>query len=198
MGLEIEIDLGDMDPDQVDREGAVAPGWYRCFVENVQEDAKIPGLYTFSFAVQFPAKYAGYHIQDKLWSPDLAADTKKAEISKKRMVLYAKRLGLLSASDKGKTVAIDWTRAIGQIVCLNCKADEWTDKEGHIRQSVKVAFDGLWAATDERVPQEVRLTTVAPAAGTPAASSNGPAEAPSPPPPPQPPAGKRKFDYSDI
>lgn len=75
-----------------------------------------------------------------LWAP-LEKDGMR-----KRRILIAKRIGLISGSDDKITKAMWKTGIIGKHAVINYIEEAYTDKQGNAKKSRKVAFDGYESA----------------------------------------------------
>lgn len=186
MSLEFELDLGGTQESDAEL-GPVKPGFYAAVVEDVKPDEKVNEVLIFTYKLT-QAPYAGRHVTDRLWHPSLADDADKAKRMTNRYAMYAKRLGLITGSDFGKTVKLDWLDAISKPVVLKIEIRKYKDKEtGDDRETSGVAYSGVYNPDHPDLPAGVRQ------AGTPRPADQSGAAAQQQPPKPKP-----TFDYSKL
>jgi hypothetical protein len=154
---DFDLDLTDIAEEDVERGTNVPAGYNYVRVKDTYEDHKNTDARVFEWEVLFDGPYRKSLIYDRLFDPSSASDPDKALAMRKRIAIYAKRLGLLSSDAFGKRVPINWTVAIGRECVLKTKERSYTDPEtGEKKITIGVEFAGIYAIDDERVPEEVR------------------------------------------
>lgn len=152
---EEEIDLSDYTPEGVEKVDGIPPGWYRAMVADVSIEDRT-GALLVKFEVT-DGEHQGAHITERLWDPKKADSPDKAEGSRKRRVLWAKRLGLVTETDFGRPgVRIPWDAATGKFFAIQIKERKYKDKDGNERIARNVDYAGVYSLDDQRVPEELR------------------------------------------
>lgn len=170
--------FSDDDWKDMENPSPVPAGWYRARVAEVDTDANSGNLFLHFQITAGPFK--GKKIKETLWNPENADSEDKSANSRKKKLLFATRLGLITAADKQKRdphFRIVWDNALGVEVWIKVeqrtfdRKDKVTGKPtGEKGTSNQLTFDGVYPINDERVPQDVRLGT---ATGQTAAASTG-------------------------
>lgn len=172
-----EMDLSDYTPDNVEKTDGLPPGWYRATIKVVSIDER-SGALLFRFEVM-DGEHEGSHISERLWDPKRADSPDKADMSRKRRVLWAKRLGLLAEADFGKPgVVVPWDHAVDRVYAIQVKERKYKDSSGTEKVAYNIDFGGVYSLDDQRVPEELRGEPGAAFAGTAAGTpANGKKEA---------------------
>jgi hypothetical protein len=143
------LDLGSFTKDS-DLEGTrVPPGKYHVQVLDVRQDGegRTPCL-AFKLAV-LAGEHQGLTFQERLYFSD-------KDGAKRRVALFARRLGLVRPEDLGKKVTIDWQRAVGRDFVAEVVEETYEKRDGSKGTSSKLAFNGLFDCSDERVKDVAR------------------------------------------
>jgi hypothetical protein len=156
------VDLTQDTPDTLDRGRDVEPGWYRCDLNDVYDDAK-SGATVFEYKV-LEGKYKGAKIFDRISDPALATNDNAAGMIMRRVKLLGSRLGLLGADACGQQKELDFVDAIGQTVVVHVERRKYQDQQGHDKEITSVKFDGVYALDHERLPEAVRKELLLPPA----------------------------------
>jgi hypothetical protein len=152
------VDMSDFEsPEDVEAGSSIVPDWYKCEVLDVSDDPK-GGAIQWQFKV-LEGAYRGAVIRDRLMDPSTGADDGKVKKLTQRCSMYLKRLEIIKPEDYGSMVDPEWEEAIGRQCWLKVVAHEYdaTDrttgqKTGVKIQTTQIAFDGVYAIDDERVP----------------------------------------------
>jgi hypothetical protein len=152
-----EIDLTGFSTD-TDLEGArVPPGRYHVQVLDVRPDdeARTPCL-VFKLVV-LTGEHRGLTLPERLYFSD-------KDGAKRRVSLFARRLGLVRPEDLGKRLSIDWRHAVGRDFIGEVIEESYEKRDGSTGTVSKLAFGGLYSCDDERVKDVPRgqLQAVAP------------------------------------
>src|SRR4051812_42647399 len=131
------FNLSDDDPKELEKGSNVPPGWYRCQVAEVYDDAQNPGTIVFKHQVQ-SGPFAGYTIYDRLYDSTNAADTDKAEFCRRPQVLYAKRLGVVKDDQFGGEASGEWEDSIGTEVAVKVTVKKGKDENGAATERIGV------------------------------------------------------------
>lgn len=185
MPLSMNLDLRDLTKEGAESGSRLPPGWYRAEVYDLTEDPKMEGVLDFTFRVT-AGPFTGQHISDKLFSPDMAADEKKAKATRSRIALFATRLGVIPDTSWGKEVAVNWPDAVGRECWIKVIERTYTGKDGQPAKTSSLAFDGVYALDDGRVPAEARNGKAA--ATAPKATGTQSTQQPAP----------QRTDYGDL
>lgn len=198
MGFKLDLEFKAEDAQTLESGTVRIPGWYRAVLQEITEEEE-KGYWDIQYRVT-AGPWAGSTIHDKLWKPENAADTEKAEGSRKRIKLVLKRLGVWDGQPTARE--FDLAECIDRECWLKLGERSYKGKDGAMAKSVDVEWAGIYPLDDERVPAEVRnpgspggvakagrktATAARPEA------SNGKAYTPPPVP-----AAKPKPDYSDL
>lgn len=162
------FDLSEIDVKAIDDSGPLPEGWYLCRVNDVDEADTGTGEVLFEFFI-LGGPHANRKLRDTLWHWANATSPDGEKVAKNRRVLYASRLGLITAGDveAKRKVSIQWQQAIGRDCFVKVKhrlyetKDKRTGKPtGNKATAANVAFDGIYGVNDERtaqlIPEEVR------------------------------------------
>lgn len=149
-----ELDLEGYDAEGIEKPDGVPAGWYRAVVEDVSKDAQT-GALILRFKVT-DGEHAGQKIDERLWDPKRSGDAAKADVSRKRRALFAKRLRLLGDNDFGKQVTLDWWNAVGKACAIQVKERKYKDKDNNEKIARNIDFGGVYPLDDQRVPEEIR------------------------------------------
>jgi hypothetical protein len=157
------IDLTGFSSD-ADLEGArVPPGWYHLQVLDVRQDdeGRTPCL-VFKLGV-LAGEHQGVTFPERLYFSD-------KDGAKRRVGLFARRLGLVRPEDLGKRVSIDWRRAAGRDFVAEVIEETFEKRDGSKGTTSKISFGGVYDPADERVKDVPRgkVEAVAPAPVAPA------------------------------
>ena len=192
MGFDLDLSFAPDDAQALEAGNVRQPGWYRAIVHDVTEEHD-KGFWELHYRVT-AGPWAGSTIKDKLWKPENAADTAKAETSTKRIKLVLKRLGVWDGVPGQRKISL--ADAIGKECWLKLGERTYKGQDGQPAKSVDVEWAGIYPIDDERVPPEVRNPGSGGGHSSARASARKPA-APHTPTPPLPPA-KPMPDYSDL
>jgi len=152
---EDDLDLSDYTAESIEKPDGVPPGWYAAMVSDVSKDEKT-GALLVKFEVVH-GEHKGEFITERLWDPKRSDDQKKADTSRKRQVLWAKRLGLVRDEDFGKPgVRIDWSAATGRFYGIEVKERKYKDKDDNEKIARNIDYAGVYPANHEKVPEELR------------------------------------------
>ncbi|HZT79598.1 MAG TPA: hypothetical protein VFA26_05235 [Gemmataceae bacterium] len=198
MPITFRVDLqGTETLDALESGDGPPPGWHRARLEDVFEDKDRQGVVVFQYK-GVGGIADGRAIFDRLTDPDACDDPKKAEVAGRRLRLLAKRLGLLTETDCGRSdVEKTWYDALGKEVVLHVTRRAYKDtKTGEDKEAVGVDFAGVYPLDyppdklPKSCPAEARVLFAAAAAASGAtasnparplpAAANGPAVKPSP------------------
>lgn len=198
MGFAVDFTEDD-DLEKIDRGNSLEPGWVRAVVTDTSEDKN--GGQSFEWTVKGGAS-DGAKFFDTLFNPSNSASEKGAKFCAQRAKLVASRLGLLKGDELGKAVELDWMQAIGNEYVVKLVADNYKDTKGNDRESIKPAFDGIFALDHEKIPDAIRKALSLPPArkkggAPPAAGNTTPAAPPGSPTPPLA-AGVPEVDISNL
>jgi len=153
-----EVDLSEDTSEGLEKVDGLPPGWYRVTCMDLSVDARSNAL-VLKFEVM-DGEHVGDSISERLWDPKRADDPQKKEMSRKRRLLFAKRLGLIADNDFGKSnVAIPWGDAIGKSVAIQVKERKYKDKDDNEKVARNIDFGGIFPLDDQRVPEELRGVT---------------------------------------
>lgn len=203
MSFEINLRFSEKEAASLESGAVRQPGWFRCVVHDVTEEEE-KGFWLVHYRVT-DGPWTGSEIKDRLFNPDLAADTDKAKSAIKRIGLVLKRLGVWDGAPGNKSVSL--IDCIGRPCWLKLSERSYKGKDGEQVKTVDVEWAGVYPLDDKRVPEEVRNPGAAPASGGSArASARRQATQPSPDtalgrnyvPPPPPPDRPAQPDYSDL
>lgn len=184
MGFDLNMTFGANDAQAVEAGTVRQPGWFQAQVYDLtDEDEK--GYWEIHYRVTAGA-WSGSTIKDRIWKPEHAADTEKAETATKRLKLVLKRLGVWDGSPGQKQISL--ADCIGKECWLKLGERSYKGKDGQMVKSVDVEWAGIYPLDDERVPAEARNPGSAPSTSA-RASARKPAAAP---------AAVKKPDYSDL
>jgi hypothetical protein len=193
MSFKQEIDLSDITPEQAEASLRLPADWYRAVVHDVLEDAKNQGTLIIEYEVTH-GPFRGSKITDRVWSPDGAKTPEAAKKTLTRQIMVAKRLGLISEADFGKSgVTIDWPDAVGREVVIHTRIREYMDTKGGKQESCELTFDGVYQPTDERIPAKFR-----PGSAAATATAETPEKTAGAKPASARRAGKSKVDYGSL
>jgi hypothetical protein len=145
MTLEIDLDLTDLTEADLEGGGGVAPGRYHAQVTGVSQEAdgRTPYLALKLLVLAGTvAGQTGLTHTERLYLSDKAT---------KRLAIFARRLGLISADDFGSRTRPDWEAAVGRQVVVEVVEESYTKTDGTKGKSSKLTFAGIWPVTDERV-----------------------------------------------
>lgn len=160
-----EVDLSEDTPEGLEKVDGLPPGWYRVTCMDLSVDARSNAL-VLKFEVM-DGEHAGGTISERLWDPAKADDATKKDMSRKRRLIFAKRMGLIGDNDFGKqNVGIPWDDAIGKSVAIQVKERKYKDKDDNEKVARNIDFGGIFPLDDQRVPEELRGVATAPANGT--------------------------------
>lgn len=151
MAIEFVADFTGVDPDAVDGGNVSRPGWYKAVVLDVGDDPKRDGVTLWTFKV-LEGPFKGGLIYDRLYDPIMAEDTAKAEISTKRLAVYARRLGLWDGEQKKPR--INWADALEQEVVLHLTSRKYKDRDGVEKETTNVEFAGIYPPDHPQIPHD--------------------------------------------
>lgn len=98
--------------DDVDKSGGDPPNdYYLAELVGVSANPET-GAEEFKFKID-NGVHSGRHVRGVLWNPRFSENAEMAEKSRKRANLWAVRLGLVGADANGKTVSVEFSKAIG-------------------------------------------------------------------------------------
>jgi hypothetical protein len=154
MAITFELDLRGTTEKDIERD-SVPPGKFHVVVTNVEEGpADQTACLVFKLEVVTGTTDAvGAVMSERLFM---------TEKTKKRVALFARRLGLVGTSDFGKQVAVDWSQAIGKQAVVEVTEEEYEKKDGSKGKASRVTFSGIWETDDERVkdvPKDLKAAT---------------------------------------
>ena len=156
-----DIDLTGFNTD-TDLEGArVPPGRFHFQVVDVRPDdeARTPCM-VFKLVV-LAGEHQGLTLPERLYFSE-------KDGAKRRVGLFARRLGLVRPEDLGKRLSVDWRRAIGRDFIGEVIEETYEKRDGSTGTSSKLAFSGVYDPTDDRVKDVPRgqVEAVAPPPAT--------------------------------
>lgn len=189
MGFELDLNFDAGEAQALEAGGVHQPGWYRCTVHDVADEAE-KGFWEFHYRVT-AGPWAGGTIKDRLWKPESAADTEKAQTSTNRVKLVFKRLGVWDGTPGRKELSL--ADCIGKECWLKLSERSYKTSDGRPATAVNVEWSGIYPLDDERVPAEVRNPGSAGSTSARGTGARRTAGVIVPPPPPKP-----KPDYSDL
>lgn len=122
--------------------GDATPGYYNARLIETGEDEK--GCQNFVFEILGPT-FPGFIHREKLYHPDLStASPKGVEFLWKKVMSFAKRLGLIGGGDVGKQASVDWGKAVGWEGVISLIDDPYTNPEtGKVTHRCKIDFAPL-------------------------------------------------------
>jgi hypothetical protein len=191
MPLEFTVDLAGETVESIESGTQTPPGWYSAKLEDVFEDERNPGVVVFKYKVLGGngGVWTGRCIFDRVGDPDAAEGEAAATFVRRRVLLLARRLGLLD-DDRiaaGGQPALSWYDAIGKEVVLDVRRRSYDEKDratgqktGNRRETVSVDFAGVYPVGGHSLdklpkdcPTDARqlIGGGRPAPGTPAARS---------------------------
>jgi hypothetical protein len=148
------VDLTQDTADSIDRGRDVAPGWYKCALDNVYDDTKT-GATVFEYKV-LEGKYRGAKVFDRISDPTWATNENATAMIMRRVKLLGNRLGLLKADAYGQQKELDFMDAIGQTVVVQVEHRKYVDAQGNDKEIDSVKFDGVYPLDHEKIPEPVR------------------------------------------
>jgi len=139
-----EIDLTGFATD-TDLEGArVPPGRFHFQVVDVRPDDEARTPCKIFNLVVLAGEHRGLTLPERLYFSE-------KDGAKRRVGLFARRLGLARPEDLGKRVPVDWRRAIGRDFIGEVIEETYEKRDGSKGTVSKLAFAGLYSCDDERV-----------------------------------------------
>lgn len=188
MGFDLDLSFSEQDNQALEAGTVRQPGWYRAVVQDITEEAE-KGYWEFIYQVTDGA-WTGSVIKDKVWKPESAADTEKAEMSLKRIKLILKRLGVWDGNAVSKKFSL--ADCIGRECWLKMSERFYQDKKtSSMVKTTDVEWAGVYGIDHEKVPVEVRNPGSAPNTSARASSARKSATS-------APAAPVKKPDYSDL
>jgi hypothetical protein len=167
--IDIELDLTQMTPEDLENEGGPPAGKYHVQVTEVRRvsDSSSHLKVKMHCLAGTNPEGVGKMFAEKFFLSDAAM---------KRLNILAKRAGLIDESDFGSRVAVDWSRLIGKHLVVEVEMQEYTTKKGTAAKAPRLTFQGFWSPTDDRVrdvPKDVNALRAATSASTTASASAG-------------------------
>lgn len=199
------MDFSDMNPADIEASQHTPPGWYRCELEDVEEDLQGGGMKIKFRVAQGPHK--GAVLRDYVTPPDHGRDVQASIKLKQRVAMYFKRLGGMRDEDFTGVVELDWTTLVGADCYVRIIEDTYSPNEGEKRTRYKPAFDGIYAADDPRAEPNKKAAASASTKSKAVKGKGGddegedsqPAKAAAPKPPGKPGGGKKsKYDTTNL
>jgi hypothetical protein len=150
----LDFDLDQYDGQQIDQfqksGGKLPNGRYHCRLDGCKPVSTPKGSTgeELTFVI-VGGPFAGQEISETLWDSD-------KEAAKKRVVLFASRLGLLVRSkENGKFAKAPGKHGFGDCFGAECvlevKEEEYTKKDGGKGTACRVTFAGIWNVNDPEV-----------------------------------------------
>lgn len=135
----------------------MAPGWYLVTLVQESEDTK-DGAFCLRFQVNGPT-FRGVPYTHRLPNPALAETEEKGNNQLAWLRKWAKRLGLIRPEDLGKSVEIDFAKALGKQFVLEFVPERYESKKspGTWIEGVKVPYLGVYGTDHESVPPVERV-----------------------------------------
>jgi hypothetical protein len=158
MTLNYGLDLRDITEADLESPSRVLPGKYHVVIDRVAPVVKAEHQ-TLELAMRVLAgtnasQVGSMHLERLHFT----------EAARKRIALFALRLGLIRDRDLGRELQIDWSHAVGRQVVVEIAEEKFTRNNGQTATSSKVTFAGIWPVDDSRVA-DVPKGSPGPAAG---------------------------------
>jgi hypothetical protein len=146
--LNMDMDLSDVRPDELESGEIVPIGRYHALLEEIKRVSDMTSYFKLRFKLLAGTNPAGvgHTFQEKLFL------TEKA---KPRLRGIAARMGLLTTANCGERVTINWGDAVGKEFVIEIVDHEFDGKNGKVK-TTQLSYAGIWTLDDERVREVPR------------------------------------------